>query len=56
MSQREKIVFAPLIILVIIMGIYPNPFLDVMHVSVENMVNQINTALNEEQIKTLLVQ
>ena len=56
MSQREKIVFAPLIILVIIMGIYPNPFLDVMHVSVENMVNQINTALNEEQTKILLVQ
>ena len=47
MNYREKIVFAPLIILVIWMGVYPTPFLDVMHVSVENMLDQINTALNE---------
>ncbi len=49
MSLREKAVFAPLVILVIWMGIYPTPFLDVMHVSVEHMIGQIETALNAGQ-------
>jgi NADH-quinone oxidoreductase subunit M len=47
MTYREKVIFAPLVILVIWMGIYPSTFLDVLHVSVENMINQINIALNE---------
>jgi len=47
MNLREKVVFAPLIILVFWMGVYPNPLLDVMHVSVENLLNQVNAALNE---------
>jgi NADH-quinone oxidoreductase subunit M len=49
MSLREKAVFAPLVILVIWMGIYPMPFLDVMHVSVEHMIGQIETALQAGQ-------
>jgi NADH-quinone oxidoreductase subunit M len=49
MTNREKIVFVPLVILVIWMGVYPSPFLDVLHVSVENMIYQINFALNEGQ-------
>ena len=46
LKAREIAVFAPLVILVIWMGIYPAPFLDIMHVSVANMIEQINTALN----------
>jgi NADH-quinone oxidoreductase subunit M len=53
MSLREKAVFAPLVILVIWMGIYPAPFLDVMSVSVENMLSQIETALNASQAATM---
>ena len=53
MSLREKAVFAPLVILVIWMGIYPTPFLDVMHVSVEHMIGQIETALNAGQAVTV---
>ncbi|MBC8339467.1 MAG: NADH-quinone oxidoreductase subunit M [Rhodospirillales bacterium] len=49
MGLREKVVFAPLVILVLWMGIYPAPFLDVMHVSVENMITQIETALQAGQ-------
>ncbi len=49
LTLREKIIFAPLVILVIWMGVYPAPFLDVLHVSVENMINQINIALEEGQ-------
>ncbi|MEX2449949.1 MAG: NADH-quinone oxidoreductase subunit M [Rhodospirillales bacterium] len=44
MSPREIGVFAPLVILVFWMGIYPSSFLDVMHVSVENLVQQFQAA------------
>lgn len=45
MSPREWAVFAPLIVLTFWMGIYPVSFLDVMHVSVENLLGQVQTAL-----------
>ncbi|MDP2697762.1 NADH-quinone oxidoreductase subunit M [Thalassospira sp.] len=44
MNPREWLIFAPLVIVVIWMGVYPVPFLDVLHVSVENLVNQVETA------------
>ncbi len=40
MDRRELAVFAPLVVAVFWMGIYPNSFLDVMHASVENLVAQ----------------
>ena len=46
MNGREIAVFAPLVVLVIFMGIYPAPFLDIMHVSVSNLLGQVETALN----------
>ncbi|MDA1089235.1 MAG: NADH-quinone oxidoreductase subunit M [Proteobacteria bacterium] len=46
LSLREFAIFAPLLVLVIWMGIYPAPFLDIMHVSVANMITQIDSALN----------
>jgi NADH-quinone oxidoreductase subunit M len=46
MSGREIAVFAPLVILVIWMGVYPAPFLDIMHASVKNLLTQVDTALN----------
>ncbi len=39
MTPREKLVFAPLVILVFWMGIYPQSFLDVMSASVANLVS-----------------
>ena len=44
MSPREHLVFAPLVVLVIWMGVYPAPFLNVMHVSVGNLIKQVETA------------
>ncbi len=38
LNRREIAVFAPLILLVLWMGIYPLPFLEVMHASVGNLV------------------
>jgi len=45
MSPREWAVFAPLIVITLWMGIYPSSFLDFMHVSVENLLTQVETAL-----------
>ncbi|MBT4219947.1 MAG: NADH-quinone oxidoreductase subunit M, partial [Rhodospirillaceae bacterium] len=44
LSRREMLVFAPLVLLVFWMGIYPSSFLDVMHVSVNNLLDQMETA------------
>ena len=45
MDGREIAVFAPLVIMVILMGVMPGPFLDVMHESVENLIQQYQTAM-----------
>jgi NADH-quinone oxidoreductase subunit M len=44
MDLREWAVFAPLVILTIWMGIYPPSFMDFMHVSVENLMQQVQQA------------
>ena len=41
LRPNEVIAFAPLILLVIVMGVYPNLFLDPMHASVNNLLVQI---------------
>ncbi len=44
LSTREKLIFAPLIAVVMWMGVYPNSFLEPMHKSVEHMIeNQLTT-------------
>ncbi len=45
MNPREIAVFAPLIILTILMGVYPGPFLEIMEVSVANLVDQHKAAI-----------
>ena len=46
---REIAIFTPLILIVIIMGVYPSLFLDVMHVSVENLIDRYQSALINAQ-------
>lgn len=38
MNQREMATLLPLVFLVLLMGLYPNIFLDVMHVSCSNLI------------------
>lgn len=42
MDIRETITLIPLIILVLWIGIYPNPFLDFMHPSVQHLLERVN--------------
>src|SRR5262245_5174950 len=46
LNPREIAIFAPLIVVVLWMGLYPNPFLRVMDASVSHMVERHQTALN----------
>jgi NADH-quinone oxidoreductase subunit M len=53
-NAREIAIFTPLLLTVIIMGVYPSLFLDVMHVSVENLVERYQSALaSAEYIPTI---
>jgi NADH-quinone oxidoreductase subunit M len=54
LSPREMVVFAPLIILVLWMGVYPTSFLDVMHVSVDHLISQLEKGLAVAQMGPVL--
>ena len=45
LSKREIAIFVPLIVMVFWMGIYPSTFLDVISVSVTNLVENYNSAI-----------
>jgi NADH-quinone oxidoreductase subunit M len=49
MNYREKLVFAPLVILTILFGFYPAPLLDVTAVSVKKLVSGYETATRTTQ-------
>ena len=44
LNLREKIIMIPLIIVVILMGIYPNIFLEPMRLPIENIINNYQIA------------
>ena len=56
MNWREKLVFAPLIVLALVFGVYPMPVLDVMSASVENLIDNYQLALGEQAAPNLLAQ
>ena len=45
LSRREIAVFAPLLVVMLWMGIYPSSFLDMLHVSVEHLIRNYEMAL-----------
>ncbi|MGF1609511.1 MAG: NADH-quinone oxidoreductase subunit M, partial [Kiloniellales bacterium] len=45
LSWRERVVFAPLVAVVLWMGIYPASFIDVMAASVSNVIDNYQTSL-----------
>src|SRR6202047_2802411 len=49
LSWREKLVFAPLLVLVLWMGIYPSSFLIPIRTSVDHLVAQVNAANKPRQ-------
>jgi NADH-quinone oxidoreductase subunit M len=45
MDKREMLIFAPLVILTLWMGVYPSTFMDFIHVSVDNLVTHHDAAM-----------
>jgi NADH-quinone oxidoreductase subunit M len=54
MDAREIAIFLPIILVVIWMGVYPSSFLNVMHVSVDNLIQHHQTALASPQAPVAL--
>lgn len=48
LNWQEKVVFAPLVAGVLILGVYPMPLLTMMESSVANVIDQYNIALDPE--------
>jgi NADH-quinone oxidoreductase subunit M len=51
LSPREKAIFAPLMLLVLWMGFYPNSFLRPIQASVDHLVSQVQTANGAASIR-----
>jgi NADH-quinone oxidoreductase subunit M len=51
LSPRETAVFAPLLLLVLWMGFYPNSFLQPIRASVDHLVTQVNAATGAAGIR-----
>ncbi|MBO0840120.1 MAG: NADH-quinone oxidoreductase subunit M, partial [Sciscionella sp.] len=45
LTGREKLVLAPLVLLIVLLGFYPKPLLDVVGPSVQQTVNSISTSV-----------
>ena len=54
LTPREKAVFAPLLVLVMWMGIYPNSFLAPIRASADNIVNRAHAAQQAAAIEKLI--
>jgi len=57
LDRREILIFAPLVVIVLWMGVYPESFLGAIEVSVANLVKDYHTALAaaaDSQITTAL--
>ena len=53
LSRREIAVFAPLVAATLWMGIWPEPFLDVVHASVANLIDNYEVALRAANAVTV---
>ncbi len=56
LSPREIAIFAPMILLVMIIGIYPEPFIEVMRVSVANLIVEAGGTPDGFQAAALVVE
>ncbi len=52
LTPREILVFAPMIAIVLWMGIYPNSFLKPMQPSVANLIERVQVSLDQTRVKS----
>ncbi len=56
LNRREIMVFAPMVLMVMVLGIYPEPFLEVIRVSVANLIFQAGGIPDGIQAAALVVE
>jgi NADH-quinone oxidoreductase subunit M len=56
MGWREVVVFAPLVLLTVLFGIYPKPVLDMSAASVAQLLENYQSALGAAKAAVLVVQ
>ena len=56
MTSRERWIFAPLVVMTLLLGVYPALVLDVIGPSVEALVSNYDTALNAAEAATLVAE
>jgi NADH-quinone oxidoreductase subunit M len=54
LNGREIAVFAPLVVLVLLFGVWPQPLLDVFSASVANLLDENQVALGLTEVKSML--
>jgi len=54
LNRREIAIFAPLVIIVIWMGVYPSFFLDVIHASVDQLLVNYHSALEAVPLESAI--
>ena len=54
LDRREVAIFAPLVVLVLWMGLWPQPFFNVMDASVTNLLQNYQTALGDAGVMTVV--
>lgn len=53
-NGRESLIFLPLIVLVLWMGIYPQPFMDIIHGSVANLIDNFQAVTGAAPVPALV--
>ncbi len=54
LNRREMTIFAPLVVLILLFGVWPQPLLNVFDASVENLLDQHQLALAATEAKSML--
>ena len=44
LTRKEMLVFAPLLVMIVVMGVYPGPFLEILEPSVERLLASVGQA------------
>jgi NADH-quinone oxidoreductase subunit M len=55
MTRRERVIFAPLVVMTLLLGVYPALVLDIIGPSVEALVSNYDTALGAAKAATQVV-
>ena len=54
LNKREILIFAPLLIITITMGVFPGPFLEIIEVSVSHLIQEHKASMAAHEALSIL--